>query len=260
MAAEAAHRCARAFASGRELQRYGYPDRPLREQILRQIQNSSGRESALVTRNAYGCDVLNTAQAMFVDIDIPEDNKSLLKKFVLSSFIKGLLGLIGYSLPMPPPTDSRNPAVNVLAKVSEWTRCHDGWGWRVYRTKAGLRLLAIHDVFDPLSAQVETVFQELGADPLYARLCKVQECFRARLTPKPWRCGSMRPPAGWPWDDANSEQAYRKWEGAYQRESADYATCQFVGFIGNEAAHPDVQPLIDFHDESTRATTDLPLA
>ena len=257
LAAEAAHRCAEAFASGGKLQRYGYPDRPLREQVLEQIKNSAGRESALVTRNSYGCNVLNVAQAMFVDIDIPEEDEGAGNKFALPSFIRRLLGL---SVPASPPTDNRNPAVRVLAKVSEWTRCHEGWGWRVYRTKAGLRLLAVHNVFDPLSPQVETVFQELGADPLYARLCKVQECFRARLSPKPWRCGSVKPPAGWPWSDADSEQAYRKWERDYQRESAQYATCLFVGLIGNETVHPDVQPLIAFHDKETRATMDLPLA
>lgn len=130
----------------------------------------------------------------------------------------------------------------------------DGDG--AYRTKAGLRLLAIHDVFDPLSAQVETVFQELEPIPV-REVVQGPGGVPARLTPKPWRCGSMRPPAGWPWDDANSEQAL-SWKGPINASPVDYATCQFVGFIGNEAAHPDVQPLIDFHDESTRAMTDLP--
>lgn len=29
---------------------------------------------------------------------------------------------------------------------------------------------------------------DFGSDPLYIRLCRLQESFRARLTPQPWRC------------------------------------------------------------------------
>ena len=78
---------------------------------------------------------------------------------------------------------------SAIAKVENWTRNNPDWGWRIYRTRAGLRLLATHALFDPEAAASDGVFDALGADPLYRQLCKTQKCYRARLTPKPWRCG-----------------------------------------------------------------------
>ena len=48
-----------------------YPNRPFREQIIRELKDAAGQTSAVITRNAYGCLVLNTARMMFVDIDLP---------------------------------------------------------------------------------------------------------------------------------------------------------------------------------------------
>src|SRR3954469_7219019 len=47
-----------------------YPSRPFREQILEERKNDRDEISAVVTRNSYGCLVLNTARIMFVDIDL----------------------------------------------------------------------------------------------------------------------------------------------------------------------------------------------
>jgi hypothetical protein len=68
-AAEArAREVAARFTSFNELNRYGYADRPLREEIVDVVKGSDGREIAIVTRNAYGALVLNAARVMFIDI------------------------------------------------------------------------------------------------------------------------------------------------------------------------------------------------
>ncbi len=69
---------------------------------------------------------------------------------------------------------------------------HPDWGWRIYRTKAGFRLLATHRPVFPSEPLAEEAFQEFKADILYRKLCVNQKCFRARLTPKSWRCGVER--------------------------------------------------------------------
>jgi hypothetical protein len=33
------------------------------------------------------------------------------------------------------------PQAEAMAKVEAWSRSHRDWGWRIYRTRAGLRLL-----------------------------------------------------------------------------------------------------------------------
>jgi hypothetical protein len=49
---------AERFRSGEQLERYGYPDRPVREPVLQSIASATGMPAGLITRNSYGCVVL----------------------------------------------------------------------------------------------------------------------------------------------------------------------------------------------------------
>jgi hypothetical protein len=222
-----------------------YPNRPFREQIMQEFKNSAGELFAVITRNSYGCLVLNTARAMFVDIDLRETKAP--------GFFKRLFG-------KPDPKPTVQPLDEVLIKIENWTRNNPEWGWRVYRTRAGLRLLATHGLMDADSPMADNVFAALGADPLYQKLCKAQKCFRARLTPKPWRCGLRRKPERWPWLDAKREKQFQKWDTEYHSCSANWATCEFIRHVGNPDIHPDVQSVLKLHDGPTRAESKLQLA
>jgi len=61
--------------------------------------------------------------------------------------------------------------------------------FRVYRTFAGCRVACTSRPFAwAVDAwQAERLMRFLDADPKYAALCGKQKCYRARLTPKPWR-------------------------------------------------------------------------
>lgn len=104
------------------------------------------------------------------------------------------------------------------------------------------------------------VFDALGADPPYPQLCKTQKCFRARLTPKPWRCGMAKPPSRGPFADAKAETPFKDWESRYRKACSQKATCELIVTIGNNAVHPDVQMILGVHDEATRAESKLALA
>src|SRR5437016_3663812 len=54
---------------GVPLNRYPYGDRPLREEIVRAIENGAGEDVAVITRNIYGALILNTPRTMFIDVD-----------------------------------------------------------------------------------------------------------------------------------------------------------------------------------------------
>lgn len=247
LAREAARNRARRFAAGNEpLGRYGYADRPLREPVLNELRGGDGGVAAVVTRNSYGCLVLNAARILFVDVDLPEPKRA-------GGFFKRLFG----KAEPPAPNDAETRA---LAQAEAWARNNAGWGWRVYRTRAGLRLLATHALFEPDAELTQAVFDATDADPLYRRLCQVQKCFRARLTPKPWRCGIASPPARWPWPDARAEGSFKKWEASYQQACRDRATCELVARFGNEQIHPDVQLILKLHDETTQAESRRSLA
>jgi hypothetical protein len=227
--------------------RYGYADRPLREEVVGEFKGDGGEVVAVVTRNSYGCLVLNTARVMFVDIDLPEQKSG-------GGLLKKLFGKAE-----PPPAEHPQQA-QAIAQAEAWVRAHPGWGWRVYRTRAGLRLLATHAMFDADAAETETAFEYLGVDPLYRRLCKSQKCFRARLSPKPWRCGVWAPRGRWPWPDEKAAARFKKWEARYLDASRDKATCALIATQGDQTVHAAIQPLVTLHDEATRASSNLPLA
>lgn len=250
LAEQAARQLAERFRKGSFPPKGGgyYPDRPAREQILREINDARGL-SAVVTRNSYGSQVLNTARVMFVDIDLPEPPKPKV------GFLKMLFG----KQPPAPPPDPK-PENDALSRVETWTRDNYEWGWRAYRTRSGLRLLATQGTVEADSQTTDGIFEALGADPLYRKLCKSQKCFRARLTPKPWRLefDGGKPPR-WPWD-AREEKKFHKWEAEYSEASAEWATCEFVRQIGSTMVHPDLQSIIQLHDEATKVGLNLPLA
>ena len=246
LAHEGALRLAERFRAGEKLQHgYGYPDRPFREAVLLEIKAPGDEVAAVITRNSYGALVLNTARVMFVDVDLPEPP---------SPISRWLGNLFGRAKPAAPRiTDG-----SVMARVEAWSRDHGGWGWRVYRTRAGLRLLATHALFTADSPLTEQVFEAMEADPLYRRLCRTQKCFRARLTPKPWRCKVRNPPNRWPWVDAEAEARFRNWETRYQKACSAYATCELVATVGTQQIHPTVQMILKAHDEATRTLEAVP--
>jgi hypothetical protein len=216
-------------------QKYLYSDQRLREPVIEEIHNS------VISRNAYGCLVLNTADVMFVDVDFPVIKRpSLLRRL-----FKG---------------PEKDVSAETLSQIESWTANNDKWGWRVYRTFAGYRLLATNGVFSPESPEVDAVFKSLGSDPLYQVLCKVQKCFRARLTPKPWRCDVAAPSVRWPWASDEESNIFKNWEQKYDLQSKNFATCKLVKAIGNPIVHPSVQPIIELHDRLTLVGKDLPLA
>jgi len=240
-----------------DLNKRYYADRPMREPIMREIAATDGSMSAMITRNSYGCLVLNTASMLFVDVDFgPKLNPFELLRGEGGFFAR----LFGRSKPVPVVEPLENPETGIIKKAAQWAAEHPGWGWRIYRTKAGLRLVATHATVDPESGEVEAVFDAHETDPLYRILCKNQRCFRARLTPKPWRCDMDTPPARWPWSNPVLETAFNKWEKRYISACRKYATCELITKIGSELWHPDLQPLIELHDSSTGVGSGLPLA
>lgn len=227
---------------------YGYGDRPFREQVLQTLTDERQGLVGAVSRNSYGCLVLNVARVLFVDIDIPGSEQ----RNVPTSWLDRMRGKH-----VSAPFEAEGPW---LRRAEIWADEHPGWGWRVYRTRAGLRLLATHRVWEPDDPEVAEVFQAMDADPLYRQLCLRQKCFRARLTPKPWRCGMSRPPSRWPFESDRDRDYFVKWEKSYRETSSKFATTQWIARFGADVLHPEVALVLPLHDDETRATNPLPLA
>ncbi len=92
------------------------------------------------------------------------------------------------------------------------------------------------------------------------RLCVAQRSFRARLTPKPWRCDCSLPAAAHPRVDAAVHQGFADWVGAYEAAYTGYATCRYIETVGSGRPRGRSEDLIRLHDRMTRCNDPLPLA
>lgn len=213
-----------------------YGDRPVREPILEHYGEADA-PWALVTRNRYGARVLNTAGAMFVDADLPprpRDRRTFWDRWWRQ---------------VPPPA-APDPT-QVLDRLRAVVAAHPGMGLRVYRTKAGFRGLLTHRPFAPDGDDAKALLEAFGADPLYRQLCQVQGCFRARLTPKPWRVGWSSPPVHWfPYSpDPERKAAWAAWLEGYEAACRGFAVAELVEHLGEVEVHPEVAPVLELHDQ-----------
>lgn len=219
--------------------KYPYGVGALREEIVTQLTVHDGA-SALVTRNGYGSLVLNSPDMMFIDVDLPQPPPF--------QWVRRMLG---------GATAESVAAEKLEAVKTELAR--SSVTFRIYRTAGGFRVLANSRTFTPDSDEVARWMQSLGADPTFVQLCRTQRSFRARLTPKPWRCGFHVPPNKYP-RDANEQEKFGRWLEEYEHTSSKYATCAFLEQVGRGQTPPRLVAQLRHHDDVTKAHEPLRLA
>lgn len=224
--------CARVARGGLRDEAYFYGKAPLREEIVRAVTPAE----ALVTRNRYGALVLNTARIPFIDVDAPGGGGGVLRRLFGKASPAGL--------------DRVREACDRFSRTS----------FRVYRTAAGFRLLATDLLLEPDSAEAQDLLAGFGADPFFVKLCKLQASFRARLTPKPWRCGCSLPPGSHPRADLTTQAAFAVWLREYDTASRAHSTCELLETRGPGRTLAEVAPVVAEHDRTCRVEEKLPLA
>jgi hypothetical protein len=217
-----------------------YGKTPLREEIVRPVGGSPSEPFAIVTRNRYGALVLNAARVPFVDVDTPK-----------APALGGLRRLFGGG--------KADPAAETLERVRATCVRFPRTSFRIYRTAAGLRLMATDLLLDPASAQAREMLEAFGADESFTKLCRLQSSFRARLSPKPWRCGCTLPPGRHPREPAE-QLAHTRWLQEYEAATRGKAVCALVESVGPGRVLPEVQPVVEEHDRSCRVGQPLTLA
>lgn len=143
----------------------------------------------------------------------------------------------------------------------DWWQQNPDYSFRLYQTKAGFRLLFTNKLFDPVGSEVESIFVGLGADRLYRLLTRKQECFRARLTPKPWRMNMDKYPPHEPGAHLVHSRRHLDWIRDYQNRSEGYQVCKFIDAFGsNIMSNPKIARIVELHDNYTLSEASLPLA
>lgn len=253
---------------------------PIREEIV------SRHGDAVITRNLYGAHCLNTPDVLFADVDLYPDTPgtltcgvyiAVLAVAVAVGVYQGSIGwavlailiglVVGFSI-----ADwihrvrlklAGGPRHIALKRIRDFSKTHPQWHLRVYETPAGYRVLVMHQTFDPNSTEVAQFFDALGTDPVYVQMCRNQNCFRARLTPKPWRIGiqAHQPPRPGYWPVKPEHlPARRRWAALYQEKARGYAACRYLESLGNTSVDFKAERIRTLHDERSQSHTALPLA
>lgn len=251
---------------------------PIREEII------ARHGQTVITRNAYGARCLNTPNVLFADLDFakPFVRVKPITHFVIAIAFWSAIGwffqwslltmaiILGIVTALFMLTNVLRSRAGLVATevdarrlIDRFLAHHPDWHFRIYRTPAGYRLLAMHRTFDPHEPAVEECFRELGTDPVYARMCRNQNCFRARVSPKPWRIGiesHLRPrPGVWP-ISAEFMPIRQRWVAEYEAKAEGYSACRFVESIGSGVENSTAQTVQRIHDEMCGAMADKPLA
>ena len=205
--------------------------RPIQEQIVEEIDREN-----IVTRNRYGALVLNSTTLSMFDIDSYQ-----------RSFWEWLRGK---------RIDDPKAAI-----VEHLQRCYakqplPGSCWRIYETAKGIRLLITGMYLEPSSETFATFSRSVNADSLYTQLCIQQNCYRARLSPKPQRIAveRIRYPCPIP---AGEEEIYQEWLEHYTQQSTGYGVCRLLETLGQPFGH---EPIVRYHDNHCCKADHLPLA
>lgn len=257
---------------------------PIREEIVREWDDAG----IVVTRNSYGALCLNTTQAMFVDVDRPEPHVG--SYGCLGALLGAILGGTGGPLLLGAnwiysagigmivlsvvaavsrqvrercDLRARAPVQWAIGRCRAWCESRPDWCVVVYETPAGARLLPVHATFDAGDESVFEFMSFLRADPLYQRMCRLQQCFRARVSPKPWRAGvqqHFRTGGTWPVMDPGKLAVRAEWVRGYEQATRDFASCRLAENIGRGLPDPVVERIRRIHDEMCRADSGLELA
>lgn len=231
-----------------------YPRLPLREETLAEVTGPDGALLAVVTRNRYGAEVLNTDALLIADVDLPEGADPGSGGVVSGG---GLLGrLFGRRQEDRPAVPG--PEEAALQRIQAFADAHPDLGVHAYRTAAGLRVLVTGGDLPPGTAAAEQVLRDLESDPVYIQLCTTHQTYRARLTPKPWRCGHQAKTVTWPYAEGLVGQAER-WLGRYHELSSGYASTHHLSSVGPAPTEQE-RLVIETHDWISRSAEDLPLA
>lgn len=261
---------------------YGTEDGvPIREEVV------SRHGIVAITRNSYGSLCLNTPNVFFADVDAQWKGALEISfrayLFVLlvgitagilqKSFLLGAGIVIGvlwlWSIANSWINKRRRPVGEAkvkqehLAAIRAFIAEHPEWHLRVYETPAGYRLLAMHQVFDPQGEISRDALKALNSDVRFARLCALQSCFRARVSPKYWRIGyepkEQLPKSKWPFPPEHLPRR-QAWLAGYEILAPRFASCRFIERLGSNVVHPDAEEVREIHDRLSQSNTSLPLA
>lgn len=153
-----------------------------------------------ISVNDMGCLVLNVDSVFIADVDCNSDTYPCRSKTEWLEYFRKIEQTIGYT-------------------------------FVVYETRNGFRVFVTNTLIPPTGLEAFSLLNILYSDVFYAICCKNQNCYRARLTPKPLRM----------------KESYDNLE-TYLQNSKRYAVCIPVTDRKTVSCLPEVEQLLIMHD------------
>jgi hypothetical protein len=241
---------------------------PIREEVV------CKHDEVVISRNSYGALCLNTPDVMFADIDLDYEPSSWIgaSVVVFISIIGGafafhnqswgiffgsvVLGMFASS----PISKFVNNKINeqkgglekeAIDRFKQVSDDNPDLHMRIYKTTMGYRILFMEDTHDPKSDSTQKILRSLKSDSTYIQMCRNQNCFRARVSPKPWRIGidRLRPrPGVWPVREELMPER-QTWIEEYTKKSTCYSTCAYLMTLGSRTVNQKAEFVRKLHDE-----------
>lgn len=212
----------------------------------------------IVTRNRYGADILNADTVMFLDWDAHPAPRQGWQGLVdrISVLFKG-----SHLEAAQRGQDQRVQEAKIALEATIRSKVSElNLGIRLYETCNGLRGIVTSSRFEPTDSVALDLMTYLGADPLYVKLCRLQNTFRARLTPKHWRIGLGECPLEKPSVTPLQTAQMQRWLEQYQARGQQYATARLIAAFGSSDTDDLVQRVVTLHDTRCKVTSGLKLA
>ncbi|GAA6130156.1 hypothetical protein NBRC116187_05160 [Halopseudomonas sabulinigri] len=190
---------------------------PIKEHVEQVID-----EANIITVCRYGAKILNTCQYTVLDLDdYPIDF------FDMFRAVRKL------------PKKER-----IVAKFLQRLTKHPelGTDFRIYETTKGVRVIG-KKYIEPAGKGYATLMRSLRVDWLYIILSQKQQCYRARVTPKPYRMKIKTIKVTSPLDCET--QTYQDWAKDYAVAAQRFSVVKLIQTVGADFSR---EPVIRLHD------------
>ena len=139
-----------------------------------------------------------------------------------------------------------------MDRFEEFHAKYPSVAFRVYETAAGYRVIVTNQTMEPDHPTSIEWLDALGSDKLYRVLCARQHCYRARLTPKPWRLPDCTSKIFTPSVQAGDDSQLEPWLQRYEEQSKAYSVCRLLKSFGESTGSgngmDEITEMLEIHD------------
>lgn len=220
------------------------------ERLVHECKRADGTVAARITRAADGARMLNVDRVLIADVPLAGGGPT---------GIGARLGQLFWRGPLAPRGETTRSEAQALAQIGAALEARGDWSLRVYRSAAGVRVIATHALLAPDEAPAREFMTAIGVEPAVVEALAREREYRVPLSPPPQRLSVEAPPSAFPFANPDDGARYETWERRYETAALKSAFCHVLKRLGASTSVPEAATVVELHDRSTRAASSLPI-